>query len=206
MHSLGIFLTALALLHAGHASWEQPWFCHDIDCPRFTNASAAGIEIRAYTESRWVKTNLTGATDDAYEAAVEAGFRRLFRYISGENAAKAKIPMTAPVLVTVHPGAGPNCNTTFTVAFFVPFAFQAQTPEPSSPAVFLEANPAGKVAVLSYGGRASGWETPRAKLLTLAAALQKQGIAFDDSKYATAGYDSPFRLLNRHNEVWYFLE
>ena len=36
----------------------------------------------------------------------------------------------------------------------------------------------------------------------LGESLTELGISFDESMYYTAGYDGPFRLWNRHNEVW----
>ena len=58
------------------------------------------------------------------------------------------------------------------------------------------------VFVASFGG----WMTQE-KIqehgVALGKALQDAGIAFDDSQMFTAGYDSPFRLLGRHNEIMF---
>lgn len=40
------------------------------------------------------------------------------------------------------------------------------------------------------------------QLLTLASVLREEGKVFDEKVYYTAGYNSPFNLLNRNNEVW----
>lgn len=50
--------------------------------------------------------------------------QKLFKYIGGENDGDAKIPMTAPVRVSVIPGAGPFCEDEFTISFFVPYDYQ----------------------------------------------------------------------------------
>ena len=50
--------------------------------------------------------------------------QRLFRYISGENANKTKVEMTAPVRVMLEAGEGPFCKDHFKVSFFVPFHLQ----------------------------------------------------------------------------------
>lgn len=38
--------------------------------------------------------------------------------------------------------------------------------------------------------------------MTLASVLREEGKVFDEKVYYTAGYNSPFNLLNRNNEVW----
>lgn len=57
------------------------------------------------------------------------------------------------------------------------------------------------VYVRSFGGWATG-----SKYIEAAAdatkALEAAGYATSSDHFFTAGYDSPFRLTNRHNEVW----
>lgn len=65
-------------------------------------------------------------------------FWKLFNYISGQNDKQVKIPMTAPVSVYIEPGSGPNCESTFTMAFYVPSDFQGETPQPSESDVSIE--------------------------------------------------------------------
>merc|ERR1712094_34948 len=121
-----------------------------------------------------------------------------FNYISGKKEAQVKIPMAAP-------GAGPACEQDFVVSFFVPFADQAN-PTPggdASPDVYIEDRAAmDTVYVDSYGG----WSSESSVISNaqkLAEALKKAGKAFDDGEFYYAGYDSPFRILRRHNEVWF---
>lgn len=49
--------------------------------------------------------------------------------------------MTAPVTCFVQPGAGPFCESTTTVAFYLPAQHQANPPKPSEPEVFIETRP-----------------------------------------------------------------
>ena len=131
------------------------------------------------------------------------GFNRLFAYIGGANADGAKVPMTAPVAVDVAPGAGPTCGSNFTVSFFVPQDGGAPAPAPSSALVFFQNLPVRDVYVASFGGWAS-----QAKVIKQAAALSQAlaaaGVSVDaqDEGFTVAQYDSPFRLADRHNEVW----
>ena len=88
-------------------------------------------------------------TDISMDSATRFMFRKLFNYISGENGQnqKVKIPMTAPVSVLIEPGAGPNCESTFTMAFYIPATFQEKTPVPTNPDVSIEERPELRVLV-----------------------------------------------------------
>lgn len=55
----------------------------------------------------------------------------------------------------------------------------------------------------SFGGFASP-EKYAEEAQALARILKSAGQSFHEDFYYTAGYDSPFKLFNRHNEVWYF--
>jgi hypothetical protein len=77
---------------------------------------------------------------------------------------------------------------------------QHSAPQPTNRQVFLSETPSFEAYVASY----SGWNS--AERFTKAAAdllqqLHEQGIQVREDMYYTAGYDSPFRLFNRHNEV-----
>ena len=41
-----------------------------------------------------------------------------------------------------------------------------------------------------------------AKAKGFLAGLQDEGYAVDESSFVSAGYDPPFRLSKRHNEIW----
>lgn len=53
----------------------------------------------------------------------------------------------------------------------------------------------------SFGGFASAKKN-QDEILALAESLKRDGKTFQEKVYYTAGYDSRFKLLNRHNEVW----
>lgn len=205
-----------------HTAVKPPWFCHGIDCPIFqTVGHTKAYDARVYPAGlKWTTTIVTGLE---YDAAVSAGFMRLFRYISGDNAEGAKVPMTAPVRVRLTPGAGPFCESNFTVSFFVPFVkgqpgTQIDPPQPADPEVFSETDPAGFTAyVRGFSGYADEKKL-LAEAAALAAALERDGKGAGAGSGAAgegnggrgerdhfffAGYDSPFRILGRHNEVWY---
>jgi hypothetical protein len=127
----------------------------------------------------------------------------LFKYISGANAASSKIAMTVPVLTFVQPPAGPFCKTRFTVAFMAPHAVVAAggPPAPTDASVFVKTTGAAEFYVASKGGWVMTDGAEAGLAAGLAAALEAAGIEFADRVFL-AGYDPPFRLVNRHNEVW----
>ena len=46
--------------------------------------------------------------------------------------------MTTPVTTYVEPGAGPTCESTFTMAFFIPEEHQGNPPDPNDPEIKIE--------------------------------------------------------------------
>eukprot|EP00199_Chlamydomonas_sp_CCMP681_P005748 CAMPEP_0119102292 /NCGR_PEP_ID=MMETSP1180-20130426/1079_1 /TAXON_ID=3052 ORGANISM="Chlamydomonas cf sp, Strain CCMP681" /NCGR_SAMPLE_ID=MMETSP1180 /ASSEMBLY_ACC=CAM_ASM_000741 /LENGTH=226 /DNA_ID=CAMNT_0007086547 /DNA_START=24 /DNA_END=704 /DNA_ORIENTATION=- len=182
---------------------NAPWFCHDIDCPAYNVSQVVGteIELRSYPAGLWISTNVSGVS---YTKATSTGFLRLFEYISGANEHGTKIAMTAPVRNRLVPGPGPFCEDFFTISFFMPFEYQNGTQQPPAPnrdTVFVDPSPAASYWVYSYAGY-----TSESKIVEKAADMLEQldavGASYDASYYYSAGYDAPFRILNRHNELW----
>ena len=130
-------------------------------------------------------------------------FRKLFKYITGENEEKAKIKMTAPVLVSVKDMKDAETSRV-NMGFFIPPAESATIPAPTRDDVIIGEMSPMCVYVLSYGGwQMSLDKTFHKKVNELKADLKKAGVEdFDESAGPMfAGYDSPFRLFNRHNEI-----
>lgn len=101
-----------------------------------------GYEERVYPARKWVQTSTTSMSRDSVSSTL---FFRLFNYISGQNSEQVKIDMTAPVSIFIEPGAGPNCESTFTMAFYVPSRFQDSPPAPTDASVAIELRPELKV-------------------------------------------------------------
>ena len=183
-----------------------PWYYHDLNGPEFTNKTVDNnVQVRDYTKQLWASTDIFGT--DITEAG-SIGFNLLFEYISGANDQSTAIDMTTPVLTKVVPGAGPNCNSTFTVSFFVPYKYQdpnSPPPNPTNKAVYIQSQGPLHVAVSEFDGY-----QVQAKDLKYIADLEADvqtskdvnlDPAYGDSWWL-AGYDPPFRVTNRHNEVW----
>jgi hypothetical protein len=193
----------------GHAQVKSataaPSFCNGINCPKFqTLKTCSGFEIRKYPREQWVGSNWYGPGYTAFDKSGGEGFQKGFSYISGANVGNKKIDMTCPVLTKVEAGAGPNCNTSLTVAFFIPFKYQGTAPAPTNPNTFLFEQEELTVAVASFGGYTNDFKTEVApKLKELGTSLMAANITFSQKDFWVADYDSPFRIFDRHNEVWF---
>eukprot|EP01023_Acetabularia_acetabulum_P043950 TRINITY_DN4400_c0_g2_i1.p1 TRINITY_DN4400_c0_g2~~TRINITY_DN4400_c0_g2_i1.p1 ORF type:complete len:128 (-),score=17.28 TRINITY_DN4400_c0_g2_i1:207-590(-) len=110
--------------------------------------------------------------------------------------------MTSPVRFRLEPGAGPFCKDNFTTSFYLPYDLQGKAPAPSSSDIFVEQDAEVTVYVVSFPGYADE-KTVLDHLKSLTDALTAANITdYDSSYFYMAGYDSPFRFIGRHNEVW----
>ena len=176
-----------------------------LDGPTFrvTNTSADGAyEVRQVDATAWATVTIE---DASLMGALNQGFRKLFKYISGANTRSQKIEMTVPVLTAVQASAGPFCKSKFTVGFMVPPDVQASPdgpPEPTDADVVLKRTGAASFYVAFKGGWVMTDGSEASMASALVERLQLDGVPpFPDAVFL-AGYDPPFRLLNRHNEVW----
>ncbi|XP_052680653.1 heme-binding protein 2-like isoform X2 [Crassostrea angulata] len=162
-------------------------------------SSEKNYELRRYSPAKWV--SYTVKSMKKKEAQTE-GFWKLFNYIQGENEKEMKVEMTAPVSTRVEPGAGPNCESTFTVSFFIPPEHQENPPQPKNPNVFIEERPGFEAYVRSFGGFANedSWVTEAKKL---SEDLKEKTSEIRQDFWYTAGYNSPFQLFGRTNEIWF---
>jgi len=121
-------------------------------------ATRDGIEYRRYAPYLVAETLIAGEADR--DAAANEGFRRLFKYISGDNATKTSIAMTAPVQQIPEPSATALAveqsfqANGWKVGFPVPATFNAaNVPAPASADVSIREVPARMMAVIRYSGR-----------------------------------------------------
>ncbi|MFO7766810.1 MAG: heme-binding protein, partial [Pelovirga sp.] len=114
------------------------------------------FEVRDYAPSILAETYVKGDFDEAGSTA----FRRLFRYISGENRAQAKIAMTAPVsqqtgekIAMTAPVGQQKSGGQWVVSFMMPASYDMDTlPVPDDPLVTLRQVPARRMAAIRYSG------------------------------------------------------
>uniref|UniRef100_A0A8C5PB76 Heme-binding protein 1 n=1 Tax=Leptobrachium leishanense TaxID=445787 RepID=A0A8C5PB76_9ANUR len=154
------------------------------------------FELRVYEQSRWVTTPLEL---DFLGIGLYRSFRRLFKYINGQNSEGIKMKMTVPVRMYVPRISSTDKNAT--MSFFVPSSV-VNPPQPLNQEVYLESFPQKSIYVKSFSGYAlKPVYEKKAKMLL--EELTDLGLQFDSSYGTAAGYNDPLTIFDRHNEVWY---
>ncbi|XP_071801746.1 heme-binding protein 2-like [Asterias amurensis] len=166
-------------------------------------------EVRRYGETTTWVTISNSSIDEPSEVnkptkESRGMFFKLFNYISGENDKKQKIDMTVPVLKKITPGAGPFCETTTDMSFYVTKEFQGSPPTPSAEDVHVTHLPAQRVVVRTFDGYTS--EAKDLEQARILAELTKDKFELEQSYFFTAGYNSPWRVTGRRNEVWFVIK
>jgi hypothetical protein len=155
-----------------------------------------GFEVRNYADCVLVQAIARGE----FMAAGNNAFGSLLGYISGNNARRQKIAMTAPV---IQQPIGPSEHI---VSFVMPSDFMAdETPAPLSSVLSITAVPAHLAAARAFKGSwsASRFGSEGEKLLELVSAA---GLKTSGSLYWSR-FDPPFKPgFLKHNEVLIDLE
>jgi hypothetical protein len=165
-------------------------------------AEPGGIELRDYP------ARVAAETDD--DGRRSAAFERLFRYITGANAAGERVAMTAPVqqtargeliAMTVPVQSAGRDGSAGVMRFFLPAKVAAEgPPAPTDPLVRIATAPAQRVAVLRFSGVPSGARVAEKKR-TLAERVAAAGLSSVGEPFLLT-YDAPFTLpFLRRNEV-----
>ena len=158
--------------------------------PYVVESEHDGFEVRSYPEHLLVEVDVDG---DFFEAG-NRGFRPLISYISGDNAGKTKVAMTAPVIQA-------PVGERYTVSFVLPDDMDtASVPVPTGAGVRTRVAPAGRVAARRFSG---GEDEARFadNALRLAAAVAASGLSTVGVPYF-ARYDAPWKPgFLRRNEA-----
>ena len=177
-----------------------------IEEARYTVVERDGeFEIRDYAPHVVAETVVAGA----FERAGNEAFRRLFRYISGDNRSRHKVAMTAPVSqeptgekieMTAPVGLQP-AQDRWVVSFTMPASSALETlPEPADPQVTLRQVPARRMAALRYSGLWTESSYRRHKM-ELESWVRKRGLRIAGDP-VWARYDPPFApWFLRRNEI-----
>jgi hypothetical protein len=147
------------------------------------------FEVRQYETALFSSVVLS---DTSYEESSSKGFRVLAGYIFGGNNTGEKIAMTSPVAMEI--------GDSTKMSFMVPSGYTEETlPKPNNDKIFFEKKEGAVMAAIRFGGWANDEriEEYKQKLIAL---LQKEGIAYGET-FMYLGYDPPYSLINRRNEV-----
>jgi hypothetical protein len=162
------------------------------------------FELREYAPYIVAETRVEAAFEDAGSIA----FQRLFRYISGNNAAQQKVAMTAPVtqsrgekIAMTAPVSQVADGRAFVVAFALPSTYTLATaPRPLDPTIQIREVPTQLFACWRYSGR---WTTGnyRDNEVLLRERIKARGL-IAHGEPVLARYNPPFTpWFMRRNEV-----
>ena len=169
-------------------------------------ASDRAFEVRRYQPMLVAEVVVSGDFEDAGNV----GFRPLADYIFGNNVARAKIAMTAPV--TQQNAVGEKIAMTAPVMqqadgqrqivrFTMPAGYTLETlPAPRNPQVKLKQVESATYAVVRYSGR---WteQSYREQLANLQREISARGLVAAGAP-VWARYDAPFKpWFMRRNEI-----
>ena len=167
----------------------------DIETPKYKVLKKyPRFELRQYESMMLATTNLGVASFD--EKSSE-GFRTIASYIFGKNKSNEKIAMTAPVIY--------HADSISTLSFVVPRSkTEGSMPVPIDSNLTFVVQAPKLLAVLDFGGFINN-EKLAARMAELKKAVLKEGFQIKGQGYYF-GYNPPWQLIGRKNEVAFELE
>jgi hypothetical protein len=147
------------------------------------------FEIRKYPEMIMASTELGAGK---YSNNSSKGFRIVAGYIFGGNEEKKQIAMTSPVISSI----GDNMK----MSFVMPKEYDLdQLPNPNNEKVKIQIEKEKTIAIITFGGFANDsdikYYTNKLKLLLKESGIDNTGQVF------FYGYNPPYQLFNRTNEI-----
>lgn len=147
------------------------------------------FEIRSYEATLFTSVKLS---TKGYKNSSSKGFSILAGYIFGNNERNEKISMTSPVSMSL--------DDSMTMMFMVPKRFKKEMlPKPNQSGIEFKEEPAKTVAAITFSGWANDTKIENYKQ-KLKAALDAEGIKYSNQFYFF-GYNAPYEVFNRKNEV-----
>lgn len=162
----------------------------------------ANIDVRDYPSMILVSTSMEGQNRNK-------AFRKLFKFIDGNNATNTEIAMTAPVFMDNKAGqkiamTAPvfmSSGVQSMMSFVMPAEFTLlNTPKPNDPSIKVSEITNYKVAAIKFSGTLSDKNV--VKHIKLLEKWIEQNSLIVTGKAVMAGYNGPLTLpMFRHNEV-----
>ena len=162
--------------------------------PYVVNKKYDQFEIRSYKATLFTSVKLS---TKKYKEASSKGFSILAGYIFGNNNRNEKIEMTSPVSMSLKDST--------TMMFMVPKKYKKETlPQPNLSNIKFKEEPAKTVAAINFNGWANDKKIKKYKQ-KLKDALDKEGILYKN-RFQFLGYNAPYEVFNRKNEIIVELE
>jgi hypothetical protein len=147
------------------------------------------FEIRRYVPALFSSVILE---KKGYKENSGEGFRILAGYIFGGNESNEKIAMTSPVAMEL--------GDTSKMMFMVPESYQLENlPTPNNSKIVFEKKEEKIMAAIQFSGWADDEKIEKYKLI-LINELENEKL-LSNGKFIFLGYNAPFELTNRRNEV-----
>ncbi|MEZ4757807.1 MAG: heme-binding protein [Flavobacteriales bacterium] len=189
MKILSIIALVLVVLLAASQLWAYGQVRSIEMYPYAVLKTYPDFETRRYQAANFIYVTMDA---ESYRASSGKGFRTLAGYIFGGNATGQKIAMTSPVEMEM--------DSVVTMKFMLPAEHDPKDlPAPNNAEVRFTTEQERTLAAITFGGFADD-----ARILEhkdrLFAALEREGIAHT-GQWSFLGYDPPYRLVGRRNEV-----
>lgn len=152
------------------------------------------VEIRRYPSAEFSVVQTYGSS---YRERSRQGFSRLAGYIFGGNEANQNIAMTSPVMMDLQDSGN--------MSFLLPKRWSIESlPAPNDDRIHFKKEPEKVVAAIRFSGWAS--DSRNDKFASrLSEVLANHGIAHS-GKFMLLGYNPPYEVINRRNEIIVELE
>ena len=147
------------------------------------------FEIRKYEPALYSSVKLNSKR---YKEGASEGFNILAGYIFGGNATNEKIAMTSPVVM--------DLGDTSEMMFMIPSEYKLENlPSPNNNKIVFQQQGEMIMAAIQFDGWADDQKIEKYKAI-LIEELAKENIEHQN-KFDFLGYNPPFELINRRNEV-----
>jgi hypothetical protein len=189
MKILSILALVLLVLLAASQLWAYGQVRQIETLPYTVTKAYPDFEVRRYATANFIYVTMPA---DSYRNSSGQGFRTLAGYIFGGNATSQKIAMTTPVEMEM--------DSTVTMKFMIPAEHDPKDlPAPNDASVRFTTEQERTLAAITFSGFANDERIAEHRDL-LFAALDRAGLAHT-GQWSFMGYDPPYRLTGRRNEV-----
>lgn len=181
--SISILIIAIAQIYLSRSTQQTQQHSYKV-IKKFDK-----FEIRKYDAALFssVKLNKKG-----YKESSSEGFRILAGYIFGDNETKEKIAMTSPVVMEL--------GDTSKMMFMVPKNYNLKNlPNPKNSKIVFEKEEEKFIAAIRFDGWADDEKIEKYKTI-LMNELVKEKLSYIN-KFSFLGYNPPYEVMNRRNEI-----